>query len=102
MGVDDGGEAEEHEDDRLAEGGQQLHEVLDRALRLARHVRLHVVPHADTAERQAETQHGIRIPPNDRLKHNTALEYNRLKHNTALEYNRLKHNTALEYRRTTG
>ena len=41
--VVDGRHAEEHEDGRLGAARQHLHGVLDRRLRLARHVALHII-----------------------------------------------------------
>jgi hypothetical protein len=41
--VVNGGHAQEHEDDRLGAARQHLHRVLDRRLRVARYIALHVV-----------------------------------------------------------
>ena len=49
--VDHSGETEEHEDDRLRDVGQHLHEILHGGRGLLGHVQLRVVPHHNTTKR---------------------------------------------------
>lgn len=60
MRVDDSGQAEEHEDDGLADVGQHLHEVLDGRVGLLGDVGLYILLHAQAAERDSET-HGWQL-----------------------------------------
>ena len=53
MVVVDGGDTQEHEDDRLRRAGQHLHRVLQRRLRVGRDVSLDVVLAGDATEGNA-------------------------------------------------